>query len=276
MRWATVILAFVIGCAPEPGPEPAKAPEAPKEEKPSGPTRVLFIEDYPRWEYRYLRNALVRDPALVVDVFLYSADLNFPQEGSKGRKPLTELPFEPEQIEGYDVVILGDVSPTHLATASLTASGACEHLADWVKRGGGLVLVAGAKSMPAEWKDTPLRDLLPVEPTAALAGSDDAYGYGITDPGAASPILQPGDDTWTTRPGLNWLAATRAKPGSVTLVESGPKESRVPLFVTLTAGDGRVFFSATDETWRWRFRTGDAPHFYPFWQGVIRWAHTGK
>ncbi len=31
--------------------------------------RVLLVEGAPRWEYRYLRNALVRDPGVEVDCF---------------------------------------------------------------------------------------------------------------------------------------------------------------------------------------------------------------
>jgi len=71
---------------------------------------------------------------------------------------------------------------------------------------------------------------------------------------------------------LGWLLATRCKKEAQSLVESGPEDRRVPLFVTRETGRGRVFFSATDETWRWRFRSGDEPWFYPFWKRVIEWA----
>ena len=38
------------------------APISIREEK----LRVLVVESYPRWEYRYLRNALSRDPGVEV------------------------------------------------------------------------------------------------------------------------------------------------------------------------------------------------------------------
>ena len=65
------------------------------------------------------------------------------------------------------------------------------------------------------------------------------------------------------------------------LTRAGNNESNAgaktvePLFVTRDYGRGRVFFSATDETYRWRFMRGDSPYFYPFWQRAINWA-SGK
>ena len=37
--------------------------------------KVLLIESYPRWEYRYLRNALTRDPGVDVSVLLLHPEL---------------------------------------------------------------------------------------------------------------------------------------------------------------------------------------------------------
>jgi hypothetical protein len=42
------------------------------------------------------------------------------------------------------------------------------------------------------------------------------------------------------------------------------------------AGRGRVFWSATDETWLWRKLVGDYPWFYPFWQQAMDWTREGK
>ena len=46
------------------------------------PLRVLFMEGYPRWEYRYLKNLLVREPTIESSVMLLSADRDFAQEGN--------------------------------------------------------------------------------------------------------------------------------------------------------------------------------------------------
>jgi hypothetical protein len=44
---------------------------------------VLFVDGYPRWDYRYLKNALIRDKTVQVSCLLASADFNFLQEGNK-------------------------------------------------------------------------------------------------------------------------------------------------------------------------------------------------
>jgi len=46
------------------------------------PLRVLYIEGYPRWEYRYLKNLLLREKYLASSIMLLSADRDFAQEGN--------------------------------------------------------------------------------------------------------------------------------------------------------------------------------------------------
>ena len=43
---------------------------------------VLFVDGYPRWDYRYLKNSLLRDHTVKVSCLLTSADPSFRQEGS--------------------------------------------------------------------------------------------------------------------------------------------------------------------------------------------------
>src|SRR6201999_2808268 len=44
---------------------------------------VLYVDGYPRWEYRYLKNELLRDKTMTVSCLLTSADADFAQEGTK-------------------------------------------------------------------------------------------------------------------------------------------------------------------------------------------------
>src|SRR5439155_18431029 len=55
------------------------APIAIREEK----LRVLVVESLPRWEYRYLRNALSRDPGVEVACLLFHPDLGKVGGGTK-------------------------------------------------------------------------------------------------------------------------------------------------------------------------------------------------
>ena len=70
------------------------------------PIRVLYIEGYPRWEYRYLKNLLVRESSIESSVMLLSADREFAQEGNT---PIARLPRSSEELEQFDLLIIGDV-----------------------------------------------------------------------------------------------------------------------------------------------------------------------
>ena len=42
---------------------------------------VLFVDGSPRWEYRYLKNEMIRDKTVDISCLLTSADPTFAQEG---------------------------------------------------------------------------------------------------------------------------------------------------------------------------------------------------
>src|SRR5690606_36059527 len=49
------------------------------------------------------------------------------------------------------------------------------------------------------------------------------------------------------------------------------RDSGLPLLTESRLGSGRVFFAAFNESWRWRFKTGDT-HHSRFWRQVVRHA----
>ena len=65
--------------------------------------KVLVVDSLPRWEYRYLRNALERDPGVQVDCLLIHPDLGKP---GSGRGYLGSFP-KPDELAKYHVVFLG-------------------------------------------------------------------------------------------------------------------------------------------------------------------------
>ncbi|MCA9320432.1 MAG: hypothetical protein KDB53_06845, partial [Planctomycetes bacterium] len=72
---------------------------------------------------------------------------------------------------------------------------------------------------------------------------------------------------------LRWFyPINRASPGAQVLAYHPNQRNRFgpyPIFVTGTYGDGPVFFSAVDETWRWFYLTGPSD-FNRFWGNVVR------
>jgi len=266
-------LLLVAGCAPAPraaDPDPAPPPEKhapPAADVPSHRTRVLYVEGYPRWNYRSLHNALIREPSVDVHCFLISADADFPQEHSLKTDdpvfaaPLETLPMTMKELLVYDVVVIGDVGPEEWpGGADLLETFVSEH-------GRGVVAIAGEGHMPAGWRGTRFEKVLPVQVDAEPSGLTEESECHVTEDGKKSPLLV----STPTDVRIQWAVVTRCKPAGLTLAEAGPDGKRIPLFVTARYGEGRVFFAATDETWRWRFGTGDQPHFLPFWRGVIEW-----
>ena len=151
--------------------------------------QVLYVEGYPRYDYRYLKNTLIRDPSIALSTLLLSADEQFAQEGDV---PIRRFPATAEELRDYDVVLLGDVDPRGpwITAAQL------DLLVEFVARdGGGLGLLAGTVYMPGALRDTPLAALLPVDP-AEDDGLTTAFLPRPTVAGTTSPVLRllVGDD----------------------------------------------------------------------------------
>src|SRR5205823_3418413 len=79
--------------------------------------RVLIVEGYPRYDFRYIKALFERESEAVrgnksidVDSFLLSAD---PEHPKQDRTSINRFPTY-EELRKYDVVILGDVDPKKL------------------------------------------------------------------------------------------------------------------------------------------------------------------
>ena len=256
--------------------------------------RVLYVDGYPRWEYRFLKELLKRsDEKLEVSCMLLSASPDFPQESSPGLIPLTSVPTERRQLlENYDVVILGDVNPFTVSPDPARADEFMKSLREFVERGGGLLFLAGEHDNPRALLRTPLEELLPVVVDAsdenALSISDTAWQPRLEDPLLPHEIVRLLPEAagnrklWEEESGLSgmyWFApVSRAKPGTQVLLRHPTLENssgRYPLVVAGYFPAGRTLFVGFDETWRWRFHYGDTYH-ERFWRNAIRWLALGR
>jgi hypothetical protein len=238
--------------------------------------RVLVIESFPRWEYRYLRNALERDPGVEVSCLLFHPDLG---KNGVGRGYLDAFPKE-EALTGYDVVFLGDVGT---GKGQLTIE-QCAALQKLVRdQATGVVFMPGLRGHEASLHETALADLMPVvwDDTQPRGWGTSAPGrFVLTETGMRSLLtkLEENDEAsariWQTLPGFQWYApALRAKAGTEILATHATETNRfgrVPLIVTKTYGAGKVLFMGTDGAWRWRKGVEDKYH-YRFWGQVVRW-----
>jgi hypothetical protein len=228
--------------------------------------RLLYVEGYPRFEYRYLKNAMLREHTMRLSVLLLEADEQFVQEGTD---PIRRFPETPEELADYDVVLFGDVDPRSgwLSTTQMNM------LVDFVgTQGGGFGLIAGERSAPERFAGTPLERLIPVRIDPGFTGRYDAaivdgFHLELTPEGASSRIFRfardPADslEVFEQLPELFWVARTLGpKPGASVLAEHPSMQTPagpLPVVVTGRYGSGRLFFQATDDIWRWRRHTGE-------------------
>ncbi len=250
------------------------APIAIREEK----LRVLIVESTPRWEYRYLRNALSRDPGVEVACLLFHPGLSKVGGGTKDY--LKQFPAGLDELSKFDVVFLGDVG---LDDGQLTAE-QCRLLKGLVEyQASGLVFMPGPLGRQFTLLETPLADLMPVVMDEAQPGgwgSRTPGHFELTEAGRRSLLTNLADtqdnnlEVWDDLPGFQWYApVVRAKGGTEILAvhkDATNQHGRLPLLVTRTFGAGKVLFMGTDGAWRWRKGVEDKYH-YRFWGQVVRW-----
>ncbi len=241
--------------------------------------KVLVVETLPRWEYRFIRNALSRDPGVDVDCLLLHPNLG------KGDGPdyIQEFPENLEDLQKYDVVFVGDVGLSEDGESGLTTEQANLIKGLVENQASGVVFIPGAQGNQFKLEETELYDLIPVildkdNPTG-LSDSIDA-SMRLTSEGEKSLLTMLGDDEteneviWQDLPGFYWQApVVKAKAGTTVLAVNANRSNasgRLPILVTSRAGAGKVLYMATDSAWRWRRGVEDLYH-YRFWGQVARW-----
>ncbi|MFZ4573107.1 MAG: hypothetical protein ACOYN0_01840 [Phycisphaerales bacterium] len=249
------------------------------------PIRVAYFDGYPRWEYRYLKNTLVREESIRSAVTLLSSERRYLREGTE---PMVKVPQTPEEWSVYDVIIIGDLRPDLFSPEQL------KQIRSLVaSRGAGLLWLGGPAATPAAWKSTPLADLVPFSLASFDAGVRGANVW--LDPVVMKPgdaverfgVLQLADDPvdpwpkwlsqgelgwtllrWAQRIDPRWLKPT-AEVLAVASPDAGGPGAERPLVMTMRYGAGRVAYVGTDEIWRYRYGRGETlPE--RFWIPIVR------
>jgi len=255
------------------------------------PLRVLYLDGYPRWEARYLRNLFLREESLESSSLLLSSRRQYLQEGDI---ILDRLPLSPEEWEQFDVVILGDLRAELFSAEQLMQLR--DHVAD---RGAGLLWIGGPSATPTSWAGTPLADLLPFRLSAAgsleprgreieayldpvlMHRTPAAERLGLLDLDEAEQgwpeVLRDAGNRWARLWFAQRISPARLKPAVEVLATFLPAGDRAaeptsegsPAVVSMRYGAGRVVYVATDEIWRWRYGRGETlPE--RFWIPLLR------
>ncbi len=246
---------------------------------------VMYVEGRPRFEYRCLKDLMVREPSLESSCLLIDADPKFAQEGTR---PIRHFPDSIEELLRYDVVVLGDVDPRDpwIDSARLAM------LDDFVSvHGGGVAFIAGEWNVPHSLGGTPLSKLLPVRIDPQFYGRyagvlRESFAPRLTAEGKECRMFRLDHQDLDVEtlveqlPGWFWFASVLGpRPGATVLAEHPSAETAlgepVPLVVVRRYGAGRTCYVGSDDVWRWRRYQGQAI-YENFWIQLVRGLARGR
>ncbi|TWT45658.1 hypothetical protein RAS1_20860 [Phycisphaerae bacterium RAS1] len=242
--------------------------------------RVLLVTGGPSYEYRYLTRMLERDRSVDVSCWLQSADVQAVRDGDV---VIRELPRRPEEVFGYDAIILLDPNPEEFDQAlALTLRRFVDEF------GGGLLVQAGPHHSARFMRDARLADLVAILPITPDPEADvrlteqgtfrtRAVAIEPAEQNRTHPLVSLASDAagnrevWRALPGVSWhLPVLKPKPIATVLLET-PGGGGEPecLMAVQPVGAGRTAFLGFNTTWRWR---GTAERcFNQFWVQVVRY-----
>lgn len=243
----------------------------------SDPIRVLLAAEAPGFEFRFLRNLLLREDSIAARVWLKTADSLWVRQNPDA---LAEFPKGRAALAEYDVIVFVDISAESLPVESIPHPAA----AGGSRRPTSLVFIAGTKETLESYRGTALEDLFPIRfddlREAGPPVSVDGIPVAATPLGLAFGPMQLGDTpaesrtAWESLPPIyGFVAAAEVRPGAAVLLTtsgpSGDQGRRPPLIVTWTVGAGRVWLQTTDESWRWRAGK-DEQSYTRYWLQTLR------
>ena len=247
--------------------------------------RILYVEGRPRWEYKFIRQALREERSIRLETVLRTALNKFYRQGIEDETTLAGgFPSQREELFAYHGIILGSVESSFFTYSQM------EMIRDFVgRRGGGFLMLGGNLSFAAgKYQDTPIEEILPVW----LRGSGDLAGipttpyvwgdgrFILSDYGRGHPALQlsleeeDSSRKWSEMPELRDRNVVKGpKPGATVLAygEFGNRDSE-PLLIFQRYGRGQSLALLTGSSWRWQMLQDyqDESH-ETFWRQILGW-----
>ena len=239
-------------------------------------------------ESKFIRWALESDPR--IRLFQITRQTEAPPVGAEA--DLLNL-----ERQGYDVIILGNVSAKRLTAGNKRIMEKIKELVS--QKGVGFMMMGGADSFggspdvpgSGDWKGTPIADILPVELDSsgqinmpseihATAAGNTHYIFRLA---ATEPESKKIWDRLNQikMPGLNRLAPAKAaspgKPAATVLATTEPGGKGEPVMVSHSYGKGRALAFAANTTYLWRTlgmpdSLTEGPDIHArFWKQTVIW-----
>jgi len=243
--------------------------------------RVLYIEGEPRYEMKFLRQAVADDQNLQLVTLQRTAsrkflrlDINESEELAGG------FPKTRDELFAYRGIVLGNIE------ASAFTGDQLRMMADFVNmRGGGLLALGGRRAFAeGGYAGTAVGEALPVvlESTQAADTFLERIQVRPTRQGQTHVVTQVAEteqasmERWPTLPMLTAVnPIRRVKPGAVLLLAGadGPRDGQVVLAYQ-RYGAGKSFALPVQDTWTWQMHASmpveDQTH-ETLWRRLIRW-----
>lgn len=253
--------------------------------------KVLYVEGYPRWEYRYLKDYITRDrDTMLANVILLDADPDVVQPFTDvpGWKPRQHFPRTKEELFDYDVVIFGDVDWRRLGDTVDQSKEMLEWVKQFVEDGGGFIMIAGEENSPRAYRNPPIADILPVilsrEAEMKTAGDTaTSFNLELTEEGEKNPIMQLADEPAVSKrlweqdrfSAQFWYYPVERAKTTATVLAVHPGEfernqyGKQVLIALMPFKKGTSLYIGVDELWRLRWTFGSRFH-YRFYGEAIR------
>ena len=243
--------------------------------------KLLYIEGEPRYEMKFLRQAVAEDKNLQIVTLQRTAerkflrlDIDTPEDLGGG------FPKTREELYAYRGVILGSIE------ASAFTQDQLRMLADFVSlRGGGLLALGGRRAFAeGGFAGTPVAEMLPVMIDGPKAADTFVARVQVvpTRLGQIHPVtrIAPTEEAslgrWKTLPMLTTVnPVTRVKPGAAVLLGGGPsgRDNQVVLAYQ-RYGAGKAIAMPVQDVWTWQMDVSmpieDQTH-ETLWRRLLRW-----
>lgn len=255
--------------------------------------KILYLEGEPRFEAKFIKQALEKDPNIQVVLLQRTAaatpssPTKFLRLGIDSPDELLEgFPLKEEDLFAYSGLILGSVEASAFTVEQLRM------ISEFVSRRGGGLLVLGGRRSFAEggWGGTPVAEALPIVlDAAANAKAGQYFSHVVVEParaGLAHPVAQlaatekASIDAWSRLPPLTSVNPLEAvKPGATVLLNGEDERGRRQVVLAAQRyGRGKAVSFAVQDSWLWRMHAKmaetDLTHHY-FWQRLLRWVVDG-
>jgi hypothetical protein len=232
--------------------------------------KILYIEGEPRFEMRFLRNAVRDDKNLQIVTLQRLAKDQF-------RRFSVDDSLD---LFAYKGIILGSMEASYFTGDQLRM------LADFVsERGGGLLALGGRRALgEGGFAGTPVAEVLPVD---LGGGPNDKAGYlselkvDVTVPGSMHAATQIADaestsaKRWKTMPTVTSVNRIgRARPGATVLLTGTPTKGGEQQIVLAYQryGRGKAIVFPVQDSWQWQMLNGvEDVTFESYWRQLLRW-----